>query len=389
MPEHVRGHGLDVLRRDVGPARHQGLDASRGGKEDRRARRRSVLDQRLELLQADSGRLPRREHEVDNVLLDLRVEVDRVGHVARAADVLRTHHRLDRGPLATGHPAHDLHLLLAVRIVHAELQHEAVDLCLRQRVRPLLFDRVLGRQDKKRVRQIEGLVAQRDLPFLHRLEQRALDLGRRAVDLVGEQQVGEDRSLLDLEVVLVGPVDLGSQQVRRQQVRRELDARKAGVNRFREGLDRRRLGQARNALDQYVAVGDERHQQPIDHVGLTDDHLGHLGADPLQQIGLGGDLRAQLFADTRHGWAGRRRTGRRQRLFGWNVLARIHRHLGRFSQPPESPGSSRPGSSRTAGATNFIRGPGRNRATASDDRTVRSRTPDRRPRSRHRGVRSS
>ena len=261
--------------------------------------------------------------------LDLRIEVDRVGHAARAPDVLRAHRGLHRGPLAAGHPPHDLHLLLAVRVVHAELQHETVDLRFRQRVGALLLDRVLGRQDQERIRQVEGPVAQRDLPFLHRLEQRALDLGGGAVDLVGKQQVGEDRPLLDLKVVPVGPVDLGSQEVRRQQVGRELDAREAGVDRLGQGLDRGRLGQTGDALDQDVAVGDEGHQQPIDHVGLTDDHLGHLGADALKQTGLGGDLGAQLLADPRYGRAGRRRLGRRQGLFGRNVLARIHRHLGR------------------------------------------------------------
>ena len=33
----------------------------------------------------------------------------------------------------------------------------------------------------------------RDLPFLHHLEQRGLRLGRRAVDFVGQQQIGEHR----------------------------------------------------------------------------------------------------------------------------------------------------------------------------------------------------
>jgi hypothetical protein len=34
----------------------------------------------------------------------------------------------------------------------------------------------------------------RHLALLHRLQQRGLGLGRRAVDLVGQQQVGEDRA---------------------------------------------------------------------------------------------------------------------------------------------------------------------------------------------------
>ena len=38
------------------------------------------------------------------------------------------------------------------------------------------------------------LVADRDLALLHHLEQRALDLGRGPVDLVGEQEVREHRA---------------------------------------------------------------------------------------------------------------------------------------------------------------------------------------------------
>jgi hypothetical protein len=38
------------------------------------------------------------------------------------------------------------------------------------------------------------------LALLHRLEQRRLHLGRRAVDLVGEHDVGEDRAGLEAKL---------------------------------------------------------------------------------------------------------------------------------------------------------------------------------------------
>jgi hypothetical protein len=81
-----------------------------------------------------------------------------------------------------------------LRIADAELEHEAVDLRLRQRIGALLLDRVLRGEHEERPRQRERLAAQRDLMLLHRLEQRRLDLGRRAVDLVGQHDVGEDRA---------------------------------------------------------------------------------------------------------------------------------------------------------------------------------------------------
>ena len=47
----------------------------------------------------------------------------------------------------------------------------------------------------------------RDLPLLHRLEQRRLRLRGRPVDLVGEQQVREDRPGPELEVAAALVVD--------------------------------------------------------------------------------------------------------------------------------------------------------------------------------------
>jgi hypothetical protein len=46
-----------------------------------------------------------------------------------------------------------------------------------------------------------------DLAFLHGLQEGGLGLGRGAVDLVGEQQVGEDRALLEGELGVAGVVD--------------------------------------------------------------------------------------------------------------------------------------------------------------------------------------
>ena len=75
------------------------------------------------------------------------------------------------------------------RVADAQLQQEAVDLRLGQRVGALLLDRVLRGQHQERVRQRERLAADGHLALLHRLEQRALHLGRRAVDLVGQDDV--------------------------------------------------------------------------------------------------------------------------------------------------------------------------------------------------------
>ena len=118
----------------------------------------------------------------------------------------------------------------------------------------------------------------RDLPLLHRFEQRRLRPGRHAVDLVDEQQIGEDRPLVQRERARRHVEDVGADDVGGHQVGRALHALKLQPHDARERADRQRLGQARHALEQRVAAADDRQQQQIDHLGLPDDDLGELAA---------------------------------------------------------------------------------------------------------------
>ena len=60
-----------------------------------------------------------------------------------------------------------------------------------------------------------------------------------------------------------------------------------------ERLDRGGLGEARHALEQDVAVGEQPDQQPVDHVALADDDLADLLADAVERLALLLDLGAQ------------------------------------------------------------------------------------------------
>ena len=102
-------------------------------------------------------------------------------------------------------------------------------------------------------------------------------LAGRAVDLVGEQEVGEDRTLARHELAALLLKDHGAGQVGRQQVGRELDARELEVEHLAERLHREGLGQPRQSLDQQVAATQERHHHPLEQGLLPDDHLAHLG----------------------------------------------------------------------------------------------------------------
>ncbi len=131
--------------------------------------------------------------------------------MASAADDLASLELRGRG----GHEIEDLPLFRFRWVVDVDLQEEAIELGLGEGVSSLLVDRVLGRHDQEGVRQRVGRITDRHLPLLHGFEEGALHLGRRAVDLVGEDEVGEDRPEFGDELAVLGVVDQGADQVGR------------------------------------------------------------------------------------------------------------------------------------------------------------------------------
>ena len=165
-----------------------------------------------------------------------------------------------------------------IRIGDDDMHQETVELRFGQRISALLLDRVLGREHHEQAGHLVGLAGDRDLAFLHGLQQRGLHLGGRAVDLVGQHEVGEDRTFLKLKLaaLLRLHVDLRAGDIRRQQVRRELHARQIRRQMFCERLDRAGLGKARQALDQEIAVGQQGDQHALDQTILAE----HRFSDP-------------------------------------------------------------------------------------------------------------
>ena len=124
-------------------------------------------------------------------------------------------------------------------------------------IRAFVLDRVLRRHDHERPSELVGRAVDRDLVFLHALEQCGLRLRRGPVDLVDEEHVREHRAGAELELVraLVEDVDAGD--VGGQQVGRELDAREGAVERAGERLGQHRLPHAGKVLDDQVPLADQ------------------------------------------------------------------------------------------------------------------------------------
>ena len=162
-----------------------------------------------------------------------------------------------------------------------QLQHEPVDLCFGKWVRAFLFDRVLRRQNEERLLEDVRRAADRDLLLLHRFEQRGLHLGRSAIDFVREDDVGEDRTLLHRELPVGLIVDLGSNDVRRQEVGCKLDSAERRVDRFGQSPHGERLRESRNTLEEHVTAGQQAYEESLDHVVLADDAAANLSHDLL------------------------------------------------------------------------------------------------------------
>ena len=149
----------------------------------------------------------------------------------------------------------------AFGIAELDRHQEAVELRFGQRIGADLLDRVLRGDDEERIRQLARLAVLRDLPLLHRLEQRALRLRRRAVDLVGEHDRVEDRARMEAERLRPLVEDRHAEHVGRQEVARELDARVLEAERRRQRLRQRRLADAGDVLDQQVAAREQAGQR--------------------------------------------------------------------------------------------------------------------------------
>ena len=100
-------------------------------------------------------------------------------------------------------------------------------MCLRQRVRALLVDRVLCGQDEERQGEFANLATNRDTAFLHGFQHCRLGLRGGPVDLIRQYQVGKNRPVQKLEspFSIVSFVHhIGAENIRRHQIGRELDA---------------------------------------------------------------------------------------------------------------------------------------------------------------------
>ena len=130
----------------------------------------------------------------------------------------------------------------------------------------------------------------RDLALLHDLQQRGLRLRARPVDLVRQDDVGEDGAGVELEGSGLLVVDGDAGDVAREQVGRELDAGVRALHGLRHGAGQRGLARARHVLEQDMAVAEHGGQDEFDDVALAQDGALDVVGDLGERLGEPGRL---------------------------------------------------------------------------------------------------
>src|SRR6056297_309743 len=133
-----------------------------------------------------------------------------------------------------------------------------------------------------------GMTVHAYLLFGHGFEQRALGAWRGAVDLVGQYDVGKDRTRTEFEGLVGSSPDRDTEDVGRQQVVGELDALPATAGDDGNRVGQRGLADAGKVLDQKVSTGQEGGEGQVDLCRLAENDpvdRGYRLTEPLAGAG--------------------------------------------------------------------------------------------------------
>ncbi len=102
-----------------------------------------------------------------------------------------------------------------------------------------------------------------------------MDFGRRAVDLVGEDEIRKERPLLRIELLGALIVDHRAHDIGRQEIGGELDPRERNAQALSHGADGEGLREPWYAFEQDMTAREQPDKEPLDHDLLSDNTFGH------------------------------------------------------------------------------------------------------------------
>ena len=153
------------------------------------------------------------------------------------------------------------------------MHQKATQLRFGERVSTFLLDRVLGCHYQKQIGQGVGLTANADLSLRHGFQQSRLHFGWCPIDLIRQNQIVENWSVLKLKRAGLWAENIGACDIARQEVGGELNTVEAAFDAFCHLFDSARLGQTRSPLDQEVAVGEECQNEFMNQILLANNLL--------------------------------------------------------------------------------------------------------------------
>ena len=129
--------------------------------------------------------------------------------------------------------------------------------------------------------------------FAHGFEEGGLGARRGPVDLVGEDDLGEQRPRLEDEGAGGLVVDADAEEVAGQQVGRELNAVEGTRQAAGERLGEERLADAGRVFDEQMALGEQGDEGEVDDLRLAEQNAGDVVAQGGQKCGgrTGGRVR--------------------------------------------------------------------------------------------------
>lgn len=100
-----------------------------------------------------------------------------------------------------------------MRVTEYYPHEESVELSFREWICTLMFEGILRSEYHKWSGQVKSGIPDCDSFFFHCLEESGLYLGWSPIDLICEEDTREYRSLSDLELALLGSVDLIASEI--------------------------------------------------------------------------------------------------------------------------------------------------------------------------------
>ena len=195
-------------------------------------------------------------------------------------DVVAAEDRRQRRQFGRRRFADHFHFVFDGEIVEHDVEEEAVKLRFRKRIGAFQFDWILRREHEKRPFQINRLAGGGDMIFAHGLQQGGLCFRRRAVDFIRQHDVREDGPADEFECARTRRgillQDFRSENVRRHQVRRELDAFERQREELCDGFDEQCLAEAGHAREQRMAARQKGDDDLVDDILLADNDFGEL-----------------------------------------------------------------------------------------------------------------